>query len=154
MTVSLFGHRILQNSVATERALFSEINNLLSKEEFVDFLIGRDGDFDLLAASVIRRVIQKTDRENAALTLVLPFPRAEISKNEQAYSSYYDHIEICDAAETAYYKAAFWIRNQDMINRSDLVIVCLEHSGGGTARAANYAKSCKIPVLNLFEIPS
>lgn len=149
MTVSLFGHRIMQNSVAAADRLRRIVNDLLSNEEFVEFLVGRDGDFDLLAASIIRTAMQKINRQNASLILVLPYPRAEIIENETFFLDYYDDIEICDAAQISHYKSAFWIRNRQMIDRSDLVIVCLEHSKGGTARAANYATHRGIKVLNV-----
>ena len=149
MTVSLFGHRIMQNSVAVAERLRAIVNDLLSKEEFVEFLIGRDGDFDLLAASIIRTSMRKINRQNASLILVLPYPRAELVENEASFLDYYDHIEICDAAQISHYKSAFWIRNQQMIDRSDLIIVCLERSEGGTARAKNYATRHGIKVLNV-----
>lgn len=149
MTVSLFGHRIMQNSVAAADRLRRIVNDLLSNEEFVEFLVGRDGDFDLLAASIIRTAMQKINRQNASLILVLPYPRAEIIENETFFLDYYDDIEICDAAQISHYKSAFWIRNRQMIDRSDLVIVCLEYSKGGTARAANYATHRGIKVLNV-----
>ena len=151
MTVCLFGHRILQNPVHVERALCEVVPDLLAAQEYVEFLIGRDGDFDLLAASVIRSEIKQKGCGRAELNLVLPFPRAEVQKDAAAFEAYYDHIEICDAARIAHYKAAFWVRNREMIHRSDLVIVALEHEGGGTARAAAYATKHGIPVINLIE---
>lgn len=76
-TVSLFGHRMLRNPAAMESALEETVLRLLREHEFVEFLIGRNGDFDLLAASVIRRCRRSAGGENSAMILILPYETAE-----------------------------------------------------------------------------
>ena len=55
--VALIGHRNLQNSAPIEKTLENLIRTLLSQKEYVEFYIGRNGEFDILAASVIKRPI-------------------------------------------------------------------------------------------------
>ena len=55
-TVSLFGHSRLSNSINIEQALERTVRELIKSKEYVEFLVGRKGDFDILAASVIRTV--------------------------------------------------------------------------------------------------
>ena len=55
-TVSFFGHRRIENSRHLETQLEDIICRFLRENEFTEFLVGRDGDFDLLVSSVIRRI--------------------------------------------------------------------------------------------------
>lgn len=45
-TVSFFGHRELPNMFELEDKLMSILRELISKKEYVEFLVGRNGDFD------------------------------------------------------------------------------------------------------------
>ena len=53
--VSFFGHRQIDNVFAIEERLETMIRELLLSKEYVEFLIGRDGEFDQLVASTVRR---------------------------------------------------------------------------------------------------
>lgn len=52
-TVSFFGHRRIDEPFAIERAIEKIIRDLLTKKEYVEFLIGCVGKFDQLALSTI-----------------------------------------------------------------------------------------------------
>lgn len=58
-------------------------------------MIGKDGEFDLLALSVIKRAIRSYGYGNTHFTLVLPYMKAEYRDNEKSYLDYYDEVEIC-----------------------------------------------------------
>lgn len=58
-TVSFFSHRKIDNIFEIEKQLQDYIYALLKEKEYVDFLIGRNGEFDMLVSSVIRRVKKK-----------------------------------------------------------------------------------------------
>ena len=58
LTVSFFGHREVERPMEIEDRLDKLLHDLINQKEYVEFLIGRDGEFDLLAASVIRRAIR------------------------------------------------------------------------------------------------
>lgn len=148
-TVSLFGHRHLSNPIAAEQALESVIRELLHRPEYVEFLVGRDGDFDLLAASTIKRCQRAINEDNSALTWVLPYPTAELRNNIDTYQSYYDEIEICEASAEKHYKAAFQQRNHSMVDRSDLVIFCVERKRGGAYQTMRYAQKQGKQYINL-----
>lgn len=72
-TVSFFGHRYVESGSEIENRLDTLLNDLITQKEYVDFLIGRDGDFDLLASSAIKRAIRNYAYGNTHFTLVLPF---------------------------------------------------------------------------------
>ena len=53
--VSFFGHREVDDPFLIERQLESIIRELLLTKEYIEFLVGRDGEFDQLVSSEIRR---------------------------------------------------------------------------------------------------
>ncbi len=57
-TVSFFGHRYIQNMFSLEDKLMSILRDIINKKEYVEFLVGRDGDFDQLAAINVKKSIQ------------------------------------------------------------------------------------------------
>ena len=150
-TVSLLGHREVNQPFMVAEKLEKIIRKLISCKEYINFLIGRDGEFDLIAASVIHRIIKELDYGNASLTLVLPYMKAEYRENEQAYLNYYDEVEICLESAKAHFKAAIQIRNRNMIDRSDLVICFVEIKKGGAYQSLRYAKQTGVRMINIAE---
>jgi len=148
-TVSFFGHRQIENMFRLEDVLEDIICRLLREKEFVEFLVGRDGDFDQLVSSTVKRCKRKIGEYNSALVWVLPYPTAEYLNNEEAFHSYYDEIEICEASASAHFKAAIQIRNRNMVDRSDLVVFCVERKYGGAYQTMRYAEKNGVPLINL-----
>lgn len=150
-TVSFFGHRRIDDVVRLEEALEEVICRLLWEKEYVEFLVGRDGDFDLLVASTIRRCKRNVRDDNSALVWVLPYPTAELRDNEESFRNYYDEIEICDSSAGKHFKAAIQIRNRNLVDRSALAVFCVERESGGAYQTLQYAKKKDIPMINLGE---
>lgn len=148
-TVSFFGHRQFTDAPRVERRLEAFICRLLREKDYVEFLVGREREFDLLVASVIRRCKREVRGDNSALVWVLPYETADYRKNREAYRRYYDEIEICEAAARGHCKNAYKCRNRIMVNRSDLVLFCVQHPGGGAWEAMAYAAGQSIPYHNL-----
>lgn len=96
-TVSFFGHRKIDNALQIETKLEEIITNLIQTKEYVEFLVGREGEFDILASSVVKKVKEQNDYGNCSLILVLPYMKAEFRNNEKSFLEYYDDIEICHA---------------------------------------------------------
>ena len=65
--VAFFGHRRIYNIREIEEKLVPILNELIHTKEYVEFYIGRNGDFDEFVASVIKRVQKQSDRGNSAL---------------------------------------------------------------------------------------
>jgi hypothetical protein len=150
-TVSFFGHREISQPFLIEDRLEKLVRQIINQKEYVEFLVGRDGEFDQLAASVIRKVKKDCDYGNAMLILVLPYMKAEYRDNEQSFLDYYDEVEVCSESSSAHFKAAIKIRNQHMAERSYLVICCIERKSGGAYTAVRYAEKNGIEVINLAE---
>ena len=60
-TVSFFGHRYISNMLNIEEKLIPLLRELIKTKEYIDFLIGREGEFDQIAARIIRKVCKKFD---------------------------------------------------------------------------------------------
>ncbi len=153
-TVSFFGHRQIENVSAIEKWLDEIIRPLLLEKEYVEFLVGRDGEFDQLVASTIKRLKRSVGGDNSALVWVLPYPTAEHRAYEADYAAYYDEIEICPASATAHFKSAFQLRNRWMVDRNNLVVCYVERPHGGAFRALQYAKRRGKSVINAAELLS
>ena len=83
--VSMIGHRVVEDYSVEER-LHELFRELLRTKEYVEFYLGRNGDFDILAASVIKRLHKNYRDDNSAMILVLPYP----VKDYEYYKDYYD----------------------------------------------------------------
>jgi len=151
-TVSFFGHRQIVNVFAIEQRLETLIRELLITKEYVELLIGRDGEFDQLVASTVRRCKRSIRDDNSALVLVLPYPTAEYRNNEQSFYEYYDEIEICAESAERHFKSAHQIRNRSMVDRSHLVVFCVEHNSGGAYQTMQYAKKANANIINLPDV--
>lgn len=150
-TVSFFGHREVEGAAEIESRLERLQHDLITRKQYVEFLVGRDGEFDLLVASAIRRAVKQYSYGNTSLILALPYMKAEYRDNEQNYLSYYDEAEICSESSDSYYKSAIQVRNRSMVDRSDLVVCCIQHKSGGAYRTMQYAKKQGKQVRNLAD---
>ena len=61
-------------------------------------------------------------------------------------------IELCSAAAGSHPKGAIQIRNRQMVDRSDLVVFCVDHSSGGAYQTLRYAQRKKKEILNLAHV--
>ena len=58
-TVAFFGHRYVDNIIKVENLLEEQIRKLVDEKEYVEFLVGRNGDFDQCVSSSVLRVRKK-----------------------------------------------------------------------------------------------
>ena len=151
LTVSLFGHRFIDDSQTVEQKLYELLRIIMSRGgREVEFLVGRNGDFDLMTASVVRRLKKEINDENVFLTLVLPYETAELRNNTEAFENFYDSIEISEASADKNFKYAITARNRDMIDRSDMVVVFVKNQSGGAYQSLRYAEKNDKRIINLY----
>ena len=148
-TVSFFGHRVIEDPLLIEQRLEQLIRKLLKEKEYVEFLVGRDGEFDQIVSSTIRRCKRVVRGDNSTHVWVLPYPTAEFRDNEEAYREYYDEIEICGTSAGGHFKGAYQTRNREMVDRSNLFVFCIQHESGGAWQTMKYAKKQGISCVNL-----
>ena len=144
-SVAFFGHRYLDDLRKLEERLAPIVAELIRTKEYVEFNIGRNGEFDEYAASVIKRTRRDVDTNNSALTLVLPYSKA----NMDDYEKYYDEITIPEPCYNKHFKVAITERNKWMVEQADLVIVFVEKESGGAYAAMQYAEKLEKQIINL-----
>ncbi len=151
-TVSFFGHRQIENVSAIEKRLDEIIRPLLFEKEYVEFLVGRDGEFDQLAASAVKRLKRSVGGDNSTLVWVPPYPTAEYRDYEADYAAYYDEIEICPESAAAHFKSAFQLRNRWMVDRNGLVVCYVERPNGGAFQTLQHAKRHGKNIINVAKL--
>ena len=150
-TVSFFGHRYIERGTIIEERLEKILKDIITQKEYIDFIIGREGDFDLLASAAIKRAMRSYNYGNTHFTLVLPYMKAEYRDNENEYLDYYDEVEICYESSEAHPKGAIQIRNRSMVDRSDLVVCYVQHNSGGAYRTLQYAEKQGKRIINISD---
>ena len=144
-TVSLFGHRDFYGHRQVEERLIPILRDMIRRHEFIEIYIGRDGEFDTYAATIVKRVQREYDDYHAIeFNLVLPYPK----KDMDAFEKYYDRVNIPISAHP---KLAITKRNEWMAEQSDLILCYIERESGGAYRAVQYAKKLGKEVINLAE---
>lgn len=150
-TVSFFGHRHIDKPIAIEAALEDLIGSLLRSKVYVEFLVGRNGDFDQLVSAAIRRCKRAVRDDNSHHVWVLPYETADLRDHEEDYRAYYDEIEVFESLG-GHHKSAFQVRNRFMVDRSHLVVFYVERPEGGAYQTLYYAKKQKKNYVNLADI--
>lgn len=143
--VTLFGHRELYEHCKVEKKLSFILRDLMQANPYVKIYIGRNGEFDIFAASVIKQIQKSLGNNNSELTLVLPYSNKDI----EYYEQYYDNIIIPKCVRIAFPKGAITKRNRWMVEESDLFICYVEHENGGAYNALKYAKKLGKKIINL-----
>ncbi len=149
-TVSFFGHRYIDNPFPIEKALEELISSQLQSKEYVEFLVGRNGEFDQLVSSAIRRCKRNIRDNNSAHVWVMPYVTADYRDYEEDYRAYYDEVEVFSSVES-HYKAAFQARNRSMVDRSHLVVFFVERKEGGACQTMRYAIQQGKDYINLAD---
>ena len=90
-TVAFFGHRYIDNPFKVEELLEEQIRKLINEKEYVDFVVGRNGEFDQCVSSTVLRVRKNYRVDNSSLVLMLPYPTTE---NKYGGKENLDAIEL------------------------------------------------------------
>ena len=105
----MFGHRDFNSHRQLEERLIPILRDLIRRHEFIEIYIGRDGEFDIYAATIVKRVQREYDDYHAIeFNLVLPYPK----KDMDAFETYYDRVNIPIKAHP---KLAITKRNEWMV---------------------------------------
>ena len=143
--VTLFGHREIYEHQKIEKKLYPILRDLIRTKEYVEILVGCNGEFDKFAASVVKRAQKDFGAHNSEMTLVLPYHY----KDAEYYEQYYDSIIIPDAVSGAHPKGAITARNRWMTEECDLFICYVNRTSGGAHAALKYANKLGKIIINL-----
>lgn len=132
LSISLIGHRTVSDHMNLKDSLIEIIEILLKKYTYLDFYLGRNGEFDTIAASAIKNCKEHyPDRIN--FTLVLPYKTAKY----EYYCAYYGNV-ITFSNTRVFYKRAITERNKWLIDNTQ-VLIAFVHRDGGANEALQYA---------------
>ena len=119
----------------------------MSHKEYVEFYVGRNGDFDTMVASAIKRCQKRYGKENSSLILVIPYSVA----NMDCLEKFYDEIWYPEELYGVHHKAAITKRNEWFVNNSDLLIAYVLHDKGGAATCLKMAEKQKVLTVNIAD---
>lgn len=77
--------------------------------------------------------------------------KAEYRENEKNYFEYYNEVEICSASADVHPKSAIQVRNQKMVDQSDLVVYWVQRKYGGAYKTMLYAEKQQKKIINLAD---
>jgi uncharacterized phage-like protein YoqJ len=110
-------------------------------------IVGGALGFDMLAARACWL-------EDVRFAVFVPFVGQESRWPAASQSRYYEMLRCArwvEVVSDSASKSAFQIRNQAMVDESDLVVAWWDGSAGGTANCVGYANRVGRPVVNLLE---
>jgi hypothetical protein len=145
--VCLFGHRDFSGHKILDIKLFELLKRIICEKNYVEIYIGRNGEFDIYAASVIKKVQKAFGNSDNAINCVLPYRVKDI----EYYEKYYDSVIIPKYIESVHPKRVIIKRNEWMIDICELVICCVERKYGGAYCAMKYAQSLNKEIINLAD---
>ena len=149
--VSFFGHRRMERFRLAEEMVDDLIYKLIHEHEYVEFMVGRDGDFDQLATSAVKRAQHSYAEHRCDITWVMPYEKAEYTKNAEDFKKYYDYVMICPESEKVHYKQAIQVRNRWIVDKSDLTVFWVENNSGGAYVTMRYAEQCGKEKINIAD---
>ena len=143
--VSFIGHRQIDRFRFVEEQLDRIISELLRKKEYVEFYVGRNGDFDTMVASAVKRGQKAYGTANSSLILVIPYSVA----NMDCLEKFYDEIWYPEELYGIHHKAAITKRNEWFVEHSDLLVAYVERDSGGAAVCLKKAEKKGIDIKNI-----
>ena len=84
-TVTFIGHRYIDRFSFVEDKVEELVRELIGSKPYVDFLVGRDGDFDQIVSSTVLRVKKRVFDANSSLIWVMPYETAEYRDNVESF---------------------------------------------------------------------
>ena len=144
----MFGHRDFDKHLLLDKYLPIVLRKIIESKDFVEVFVGRNGEFDIYAASVFKRLQRDVGRESCEIICVLPYTYKDID----LFARYYDSVIIPECLSDAYPSSAITKRNKWMVENSDLIICYVENKCGGAYTALKYAERLGKRIINLAEI--
>ena len=146
---TFIGHSKLWGKKAElEPLIYEKLKELIVNCEVDTFYNGGMGEFDLLCASVVRKLKREY---SIRLILVIPYMTKEINDNCEFYYSQYDDIIRPEELMGVHYKAAITRRNRWMADNSSYAICYVNDKNGGAYKTLTYAKKTDIRIINFAD---
>ena len=143
--IAFIGHREIYGHYRLEDQIEQIARDKLYEKEYVEFYVGRNGDFDISVASAIKRAQKAVGHHNSCLILLQPYPM----KDDEYYEKFYDEVQYPVDSRT-HPKAAITKRNRWMIENAELLVAFVEEGrNGGAMTTLKYAQTRGMEIINL-----
>ncbi len=111
-----------------------------------EFWVGNYGQYDKLAASIVRKL--KKQYTHIKLVLVIPYLTKEINENAFEYKNKYDEIIVADIQPNTPVRYRLLKANEYMIDKCEYLLAYVKHSWGGAAKTLKYAQRKQKIIIN------
>ena len=108
--ITFIGHRRICGLSDLEDRIERIVRKMILEKQFVELYVGRNGDFDIFAASAIKRAQKAIGHHNSALILVQPYSM----KDDTYYENFYDELQY-PIDRKSHPKSAITKRNEWMV---------------------------------------
>ena len=137
---TFFGHRDCPETIKPK--LRSTIIDLIENHNVDMFYVGKQGQFDIMVRSTLKKLKQEYPHIDYAVVL------AYMPGKRNDYEDYSDTM-LPEGIEAVHPRFAITWRNNWMLTHSDYVITYITRSWGGAARFAKKASTIKKNVIDL-----
>ena len=139
MTCTFFGHK--DTPKETEPTLRSTLTDLIENKKVDTFYVGNNGNFDNMVSTILSEF---------SLTYPIKYyiALAYLPKKETENT---EHTILPEGIETVPPRFAISYRNKWMIEKSDYVVTCVNHSCGGAAQFKELAKKKGKAVIECYK---
>ena len=138
--IAFIGHREIYGHYRLEDEIERIVRDKLYEKEYVEFYVGRNGDFDISVASAIKRAQNAVGHHNSCLILLQPYPM----KDDEYYEKFYDEVQYPVDFKT------ITKRNRWMVENTELLIAFVEEGRkGGALTTLKYAEKQGVEIINL-----
>ena len=120
---------------------------------YVTFITGMAQGTDIWAAEIV--LAKKKNNENLHLICALPHPEFESKRStaeKERFNSIIAYADLVKMVNAHYFTGCYQVRNEWMVDRSNLVIAVFNGSKSGTNNTVEYAKRKGVEVINILKI--
>ena len=128
------------------------IDDAISKG-FVTFITGMAMGTDIWAAEIV--LDRKKRNENLHLICALPHPGFDNRRSiveKMKFSKIIKNADLVKEINNHYFAGCYQVRNEWMVDRSNLVIAVFNGQKSGTKNTVDYANRKQIEVMNVLNI--
>ena len=142
MTCCFFGHKDTPLNICEK--LEAAIEELITEDGANRFLLGNQGNFDMITFNILRKM--KLKHPDISYCVVLAY-----MPTGKAAGSLYDYGEtlLPEGIESVHPRFALSWRNKWMINESDTVVAYVTRTWGGAAKYVEIAAKKRKNIINL-----
>ncbi len=122
------------------------------EDGYVTFITGMAMGTDIWAAEILLK--RKKKNKNLHLVCALPHPNFESRRSiieKMRFNTIIKNADCVKQVSKLYYKGCYQVRNEWMVDRSNLVIAVFNGQKSGTKNTIDYARKKGLNIVNVLE---